>query len=134
VSTLPLVAYAIASRIKVFVPVADYEKGILFHAELKDLSRVKYDGKGIMIPDNSDVLINESSFQPDMVFCPGIAFDLKGVRIGHGEGYYDRFLSKLKGAVKIGLAFEVQIYDELPVEPHDVLMDYIITEERIIQI
>lgn len=134
VNTFPIVAYAIFSGIRVFVPVADYEKKVLFHAELKDLSRVKHDKRGIIIPENLTELINEETFNPEIVFCPGIAFDLKGVRIGHGEGYYDRFLAKKKDVLKIGLAFELQLFDELPVESHDVLMNAIITEERIIEI
>ncbi|MCM8784330.1 MAG: 5-formyltetrahydrofolate cyclo-ligase [Candidatus Omnitrophica bacterium] len=57
----------------------------------------------------------------ELVLVPGIAFDKKGKRIGHGAGYYDRFLSTLpEHTVTIGLAFDFQIVDNLPLLPHDV--------------
>ncbi|MCM8793557.1 MAG: 5-formyltetrahydrofolate cyclo-ligase [Candidatus Omnitrophica bacterium] len=57
----------------------------------------------------------------ELVLVPGIAFDRKGVRLGHGLGYYDRFLKTLPSEVKtIGLAFDFQVVDELPVSPHDI--------------
>ncbi|MCM8766372.1 MAG: 5-formyltetrahydrofolate cyclo-ligase [Candidatus Omnitrophica bacterium] len=57
----------------------------------------------------------------ELVLVPGIAFDKKGIRIGHGLGYYDRFLKTLPPQVKtIGLAFDFQIVEDIPVFPHDV--------------
>ena len=69
----------------------------------------------------------------DLVVVPGVAFDLKRNRRGYGAGYYDRFLKKLKcDCPKVGIAFELQVYDHLPVESHDIPLDMVITEERII--
>lgn len=68
----------------------------------------------------------------DLVLVPGIAFDSEGHRIGYGFGYYDKFLKKVPKAVKIGLAFDFQIVDKIPKEEHDVPVDFIITEKRII--
>lgn len=66
------------------------------------------------------------------VLVPGIAFDMKGNRLGFGGGYFDRFLKKLPGrALKIALAFSGQIVKTVPKEPHDVKMDYIITENGV---
>lgn len=133
VNTFPLAAYALFSGIKVFVPVAAYDSGKLYHAELTDLSRLTFDRRGIPVPEKFEKLISEKELEVEMVFCPGIAFDLNRARIGHGEGFYDKFLSELKDVLKVGLAFEFQIVDELPVEKHDVRMDYIVTEKRIIE-
>lgn len=69
----------------------------------------------------------------DLVLVPGIAFDKKGHRIGYGLGYYDKFLKKVPKAVKIGLCFDFQIVDEIPREEHDVAVDFVITEERVIE-
>lgn len=70
----------------------------------------------------------------DVVFVPGIAFDLKGHRLGYGKGFYDRFLARLKpGAEKIGLAYEFQVVDSLPVETHDVDLDAVVTEKRVLR-
>ena len=69
----------------------------------------------------------------ELLIVPGIVFDLHGHRIGHGMGYYDRLLCEGTDAMKIGLAFELQLVEKIPAEQHDVSVDMIITEERIIQ-
>jgi 5-formyltetrahydrofolate cyclo-ligase len=69
----------------------------------------------------------------DLVIVPGVAFDSKGRRIGFGKGYYDKFLEKFRDSLKIGLAFEEQIVDFVPAQEHDVAVDMIITEKRIIK-
>ncbi|WP_010247529.1 5-formyltetrahydrofolate cyclo-ligase [Acetivibrio cellulolyticus] len=69
----------------------------------------------------------------DLVIVPGVAFDTGRNRIGYGAGFYDRFLEAVKpDCTKIGIAFEFQIYDDIPVEEHDIPLDFVITEERII--
>lgn len=69
----------------------------------------------------------------DLVITPGIAFDKKGYRLGWGKGYYDRFLEDLNKIPKIGLAFDFQIIKDMPKDKHDVPMDMVITERRIIK-
>lgn len=69
----------------------------------------------------------------DLVLVPGIAFDLEGHRIGYGFGYYDKFLNKVPKAVKIGLCFDFQIVEKIPKEEHDVPVDFIVTEERVVE-
>ena len=67
----------------------------------------------------------------DLVMVPGTAFDLRGGRMGQGKGYYDRLLSTARpNAPLVGMAFECQIFDEIPVAPHDVFMDLVLTETR----
>ena len=68
----------------------------------------------------------------DLVLVPGLGFDRRGGRLGRGKGFYDRFLKKLPPRVpKVGLAFEWQLVDEIPMLAHDVRMDWIITEKNI---
>lgn len=69
----------------------------------------------------------------DLVLVPGIVFDKEGHRIGYGLGYYDKFLKKVPKAIKIGLAFDFQVIDKIPREMHDVPVDVIVTEERVIE-
>lgn len=66
----------------------------------------------------------------DVILVPGLAFDRQGNRMGYGKGFYDRYLSE-KGAdcIKIGLAFEEQIYECVPVGEQDVRMDAIVTPD-----
>jgi 5-formyltetrahydrofolate cyclo-ligase len=68
-------------------------------------------------------------YEVDFILVPGVAFDLNGGRLGHGLGYYDRLLANV-AAPKIGLAFDFQIVDALPLSEQDVRMDGIITESR----
>lgn len=67
----------------------------------------------------------------DLILVPGIAFDKKGLRIGFGKGYYDRYLKKIN-APKIALAYDFQIHENIPGEIHDERVDLIITETDII--
>jgi len=67
----------------------------------------------------------------DLAIIPGIGFDQAGARLGYGKGYYDKLLPGLK-APKIGLAYSIQMVKNIPVEPHDIHMDKIITEEGVI--
>jgi len=73
-----------------------------------------------------------SSEEIDVVLVPGLIFREDGFRIGYGGGYYDRFLRDAKSVVKIGLCYEMQIYEDIPVDIYDIPVDYIITEKRII--
>ncbi|MDD5482481.1 MAG: 5-formyltetrahydrofolate cyclo-ligase [Kiritimatiellae bacterium] len=71
--------------------------------------------------------------QIDLVFVPGLAFDCRGGRLGHGGGYYDNLLlqPQFRPACKIGLAFDFQIYGRLSLRPGDVRMDMVVTESKI---
>ncbi|WP_243699391.1 5-formyltetrahydrofolate cyclo-ligase [Natronoflexus pectinivorans] len=62
----------------------------------------------------------------DLVLVPGLAFDHLGYRLGRGAGYYDKLLPKLYNAVKIGVGFSFQMVKEVPVEPHDEVLDIVI--------
>ena len=69
---------------------------------------------------------------PDLILIPGLAFDERGGRVGRGRGFYDRFLDG-KNAFKLGMAFETQILrKKLALEPHDKLLDGLITEDRLL--
>jgi 5-formyltetrahydrofolate cyclo-ligase len=69
----------------------------------------------------------------DLVMVPGTAFDLRGGRMGQGKGYYDRLLANARpDAPLVGMAFDCQIFDQIPVSAHDVFMDQVLTETRAI--
>jgi len=97
---------------------------------LKDLSDLEADKMGILTPKSSQT----ASAPFDVAITPGVGFTTMGDRLGYGRGYYDRWFSKNKVKTKIGLAFEVQIVDELPLEETDMPLDMLITEERIIDL
>lgn len=68
----------------------------------------------------------------DLIMVPGVAFTRSGARMGHGKGYYDKLLEHARPDVPlVALAFECQLFPEIPTQPHDVFMDKIITEDAI---
>jgi 5-formyltetrahydrofolate cyclo-ligase len=70
----------------------------------------------------------------DVAIIPGAVFDRCGHRLGYGGGYYDRFLAASPRAVRIGLAFSLQVTDHIPVQSHDIPMDILITEQEILML
>tara|TARA_R110002110_G_scaffold85816_4_gene223737 strand:- start:71476 stop:72087 length:612 start_codon:yes stop_codon:yes gene_type:complete len=81
---------------------------------------------GISVPSpDADELV------PDLVLVPMLAFDRQGHRLGYGGGYYDRTIAGLRegrDVLAVGLAFSGQVRDDLPVGPHDMHLDWIVTE------
>ncbi len=67
----------------------------------------------------------------DLVIVPGVAFAASGYRIGYGGGYYDRYLHGFAGQT-VSVAFEAQVLEHIPVDSHDIPVNKIITEERVI--
>ncbi len=63
----------------------------------------------------------------DMIVVPGVAFDRRNNRMGRGRGFYDRLLKSTPRALKVGVAFDFQMFDEIPTEPFDVPMDVVIS-------
>lgn len=66
----------------------------------------------------------------NVAVIPGIAFDRYGNRLGHGKGYYDKLLAQLSNVYKIGLCFNFQFVEELPVAENDIKMDIILTTDQ----
>ncbi len=69
----------------------------------------------------------------DVAITPGLAFDRRGYRLGYGGGHYDRYLAGLgEGALRIGIGFDVQLVDEVPHGRHDVPLDLVVTDRRVL--
>lgn len=122
----------------------DYNKTVVlpsFNFEMQKISLLKVDNlktglkrgeNGILEPDTSKCKIVPIQFI-DIAIIPGFAFDEKGGRIGSGDGLYDRLIPMLPVTTrKVGLAYESQIIQHVPMESHDKHVDIIITENRII--
>lgn len=79
--------------------------------------------------------VAEKKVQPqelDFVMVPGVAFDREGGRTGHGKGYYDKLLQHARSdAPLVALAFECQLFPEIPMQPHDIFMDAVVTEDAV---
>lgn len=83
---------------------------------------------GILEPVSSKEFLKD---EIDLFIVPGLAFDRKMNRLGYGGGYYDSYLEEVD-AIKMGIAFSSQICGRLDAFPHDVKLDYVVTEEEII--
>ena len=94
---------------------------------MDDLSQVEKGYAGIPEPVSDEPVANDTTA---LVLMPGLAFDSSGHRIGYGGGFYDRFFASEPEHFVLALCFDFQIVDSLPVEPHDRLIDAVLTEEE----
>jgi len=115
----------------VIVPITNKDDCSLTLSELRSWDDLETSCYGILEP-RKECIKEVSIDEIDLIIVPGVVFDIKGNRIGHGKGYYDKLLRNTKGITKIGLSFEFQIVENIPIEKHDISMDKIITEKRII--
>lgn len=119
---------------KVGVPVTIKNPRKLLVSEVKDFDNELEIGPYYILAPKKEF---ERIIDPklvNLVLVPGLAFDKYGFRLGYGGGYYDRFFAEIKENVpKIGLCFDMQIVDKVPINSYDIPVDYIITEKNIIK-
>jgi 5-formyltetrahydrofolate cyclo-ligase len=126
----PLVERAAALGKRVALPRVDAESGELrLHAYMQG-DELLESGFGVREPRPQAPPVARE--EVDLVLVPGLAFDARGYRLGYGKGFYDRLLPRLQGAVRIGLAFELSLLAEVPNAAHDVPVDAVITEKRVL--
>ena len=131
VHTDGIIRSALSLGKRVVLPVTKKEERKLELYEMRSVEELESGAFGILEPPQYP----ERKVEPgeiDLAVVPGASFDSRGHRIGYGMGYYDSLLPKIKGK-KIGLAYSFQIVEHVPEEPHDVALDMIITEEKIIE-
>jgi len=130
VYTHEMIKDCITNKKNVVVPVTDKKNKLLILSKLESWDDLCLGAYNIFEPKKEK--IKEISIDKlDLIIAPGVGFDQQGHRIGHGKGYYDNLLKNSK-APTIGLAFEFQIIKNIPIEKHDIPMDEIVTEKRII--
>lgn len=136
VETEGMIKESLAAGKRVLVPVVDKVRRKIQFSELLD-----YDSE--LAPGAFNILEPKPScrrFVPvqeiDLVIVPALAFDLKGYRLGHGGGYYDRLLREIASAKPstpfVGLAYEMQVVDNLPKTFRDVPVNILVTEKRVL--
>jgi 5-formyltetrahydrofolate cyclo-ligase len=125
---------ALASGKKIIVPWCNDQGELeLFHlTRMEELAVGMYK---ILEPKPDLRLLVEKNARPadlDLVMVPGVAFDRRGGRMGHGKGYYDKLLQHARRDTPlVALAFECQLFPEIPTAAHDIFMDKIITESAV---
>lgn len=132
VPTLIMMEDALRLGKRVVLPITDIETNALVLRQVFDLESLRPSKYGIPEPVIEQTAHCEVN-QIDLVLVPGMVFDKAGNRIGYGGGYYDRFLRQLDPSVPwVSIAFELQIVPLIPKESHDLPVDRIITEQRVI--
>jgi 5-formyltetrahydrofolate cyclo-ligase len=129
VETQALIERALALGKEVAVPVARAEPRGLIPCRYTCQADLARTSLGVLEPRPECACPVEFA-SIDLVVVPGTAFDLSGRRLGYGLGYYDRLLAEMNQALRVALAFECQMLPEVPVEPHDLPVDIVLTEER----
>jgi len=135
VSTVEIIEKLLFRGKKVLLPYVVPKKKLIIPALIENVHTDLVKGSyGILEPNPNDIKEVEPS-KIDVVLVPGVAFDLRGNRLGYGSGYYDRFLIKCRqDAVFIALAYHFQVLDDLShvVETHDQKVHYIVTDREAI--
>ena len=129
VDTIPLVKKWIKQEQKLAVPKSDFTTLEMEHILLTDLDQLVEQKMGILEPVRGETA-HPRDF--DLIIVPMVGADVKRNRLGYGKGFYDRFLAKTNGQ-KVGLCYESCLSGEpITTDIHDVKMDVIITEDRVI--
>jgi len=106
-----------------------FKGGIMQARVVASLDELKPAMLGIPAPPDSAPVIQPEML--DLIIVPALAYDMAGFRLGYGGGYYDRYLCHTQ-AYTIGLTRERLLKSSLPIEPHDIAVKCVITEERIL--
>jgi 5-formyltetrahydrofolate cyclo-ligase len=134
VETLSMIKESLKLGKRGVLPKVDKERHMLKLYEIKDISELSPGYMGIpepLVPNERLVCLDDI----DLVIIPGAGFDFSGNRLGYGAGYYDILLSKSKKKRPIiALAYEEQLVDSIPAETHDVKINAIVTDKRVIRI
>ncbi len=124
---------------RVALPRVDWESGSMVAAEVPagGLDGLATGRFGVVEPGADAVAIDPALI--GLVLVPGVAFDTRGGRLGRGKGFYDRFLAGLPAhsagrALKVGVAIEEQIVDDVPMDKWDIRLDAVITDRRLLRV
>ncbi len=132
VETLPMIRQALLQGKRVIAPKVRETKSELELRELRDPEVELHPGAmGILEPDETCPLVAREEI--DLIIVPAVAWDEKGYRVGYGGGFYDRLLAKARDIPKVGIGFECQVVSEVPRKEHDLGVDVLVTESRVIR-
>lgn len=132
VDTFPLLHDALACAKGVVVPIVRADMTELVHSRIVSLAAEDLEpGAFGTIQPRALQLVNINTC--DLIIVPLLAFDRSRYRLGYGKGFYDRLLATSPAAT-IGVAFAAQEVDRLPREPHDLPLDWIVTEDEVVTI
>lgn len=130
IDTWPIVQWLIDGGHEVWSSYLPQDESKDGFCKISKTSEYKLGRYGIPIPLEKI----EPDCEPDVIIAACVAADKQGNRLGHGNGWTDRFFARHPKALRVGLIYEQMLFDEIPNEPHDQTLDTILTEERTITI
>jgi 5-formyltetrahydrofolate cyclo-ligase len=132
VQTRPIIERALEEGKRVAVIVTDVPSKMLSFSEVASFTELAPGQFGILEPKPGRMR-PISIGQADVVLVPLVAWDERGHRLGYGAGYFDRALAGATRTTKVGLALESQRLAQIPESTHDVPLDIIVTEKRVLR-
>ncbi len=134
VITKDIIEYSLKKGKHICVPITIPKTRELMVSEIKNFEKELELGCYNILTPKKEYIRKIDPKTLDLILVPGAAFDKNGYRIGYGGGYYDRFFNKLcHNTLKIGLAYQMQIINNIPNDTYDKPVDYIITENGLIK-
>lgn len=141
--TWPLITWAWENGVDVIVPRSIKESRMMELYTLHSKDELIRGAYGILEPDPTHASQCLADVVPEIIWVPGLAFDRLGGRLGYGGGYYDRLRDRVllttqmneecKPPLWIGLGYEAQLTNQVPMEYHDLRLDGLITENGYIK-
>jgi 5-formyltetrahydrofolate cyclo-ligase len=127
----PLMEESIALGTVCALPFFDAEKNIYGARQIEKPATEIVAGKfGVREPSSNCTEISLEKF--NLILVPGMAFDLRGNRLGRGRGFYDRLLTGVSG-LKCGICYDGQLFPEIPIEAHDAKVNFILTPSKLLK-
>eukprot|EP00898_Chlorokybus_atmophyticus_P007267 jgi/Chlat1/7541/Chrsp62S07048 len=146
VNSVPIVQDILQRGKKCYVPRVMEQKAHMRMLRIDSLDELVANSMTILEPEETDAAaaprsdVLDADEPLDLLLMPGLAFDMRGHRLGRGGGYYDAFVAQLKSRAAsqgwsppslVALAYKVQIVDEVPVGPLDKPVDAILTADEL---
>mgnify|MGYP003762947243 FL=1 len=132
VDTHEIIKESINMGKRIGVPITLSKEKRMMVSEIQDFASELEIGYYNILTPKKEYIREVDPEEIDMVLVPGLIFREDGYRIGYGGGYYDRFLGGIDSVIKIGLCYEMQLSEDIPIDTYDIPVNYIITEERLI--
>lgn len=132
VDTIDMIKVSLKTGKLIVLPKVDKENNRLKLYEIKNMNELARGYMWILEPFVSEDRLRDLD-DIDLIIIPGAAFDIYGNRLGYGAGFYDMLLSKMEKKIPIvAPAYEEQIVEKIPAEPHDIKVDKIVTDKKVI--
>ncbi|SFC42129.1 5-formyltetrahydrofolate cyclo-ligase [Clostridium uliginosum] len=132
IETKDIIKKALKDGKNIYIPRIEDDTKVMDVVKIVSLDNLVENKYGILEPAKDELAVDPNEF--DLIIMPGVAFDKTGGRMGYGAGYYDKYLKKIvKPVSKVAFAYDFQVINEVPIDSHDIPINYILTERENIE-